>query len=188
MTCVLGAVFLHIISGYRQELLKFIKSKRKSFSPRFLSFHLKRRPLACNQISSGFLGLLIFAFRLLASINLHRPENKRGAIRLLELHARNTNKLPDVTNKGNWEGRNSLSIINRIKVPGIGQIKVCEANTSILRVEIQEETVSSFSIWHTEHKCIYKLAAEETKKDRDGDCKGKGENILERKKKKVICS
>lgn len=71
---VLGAACLHIISGSRQEPLKFIKSKRKSFSPRFLSFHLKRRPLACNQISSGFFGLLIFAFRLLASINLHRPE------------------------------------------------------------------------------------------------------------------
>lgn len=126
MKCVLGAVGLCIISGYRQEPLEFIKSERKSFSPRFLSLHLKRRPLACNQISSGFQGLLIFAFRLLDSINLHRPENKRGAIRLLELHARNTNKLPDVTNKGNWEGRNSLSITNRIKVARIGEIKACE--------------------------------------------------------------
>lgn len=126
MTCVLGAVGLCIVSGYRQEPLEFIKSERKSFSPRFLSLHLKRRPLACNQISSGFQGLLIFAFRLLDSINLHRPENKRGAIRLLELHARNTNKLPDVTNKGNWEGRNSLSITNRIKVARIGEIKACE--------------------------------------------------------------
>lgn len=126
MTCVLGAVGLCIVSGYRQEPLEFIKSERKSFSPRFLSLHLKRRPLACNQISSGFQGLLIFAFRLLDSINLHRPENKRGAIRLLELHARNTNKLPDVTNKGNWEGRNSLSITNRIKVARIREIKACE--------------------------------------------------------------
>jgi len=85
--------------------------------------------------------LLIFAFRLLDSINLHRPENKRGAIRLLELHARSTNKLPDVTNKGNWEGRNSLSIINRIKVEGIRQIKVCRPSSSILWVEIQTETL-----------------------------------------------
>lgn len=46
------------------------------------------------------------------SINLHRPTNKPGASILLG-YMQSTNKLPGLTNRGNWEGRNNLSVINR---------------------------------------------------------------------------
>ena len=92
--------------------LKAIRAREVLMSP-LQVVSMKRSLPACNRIASWLEGWTVLTYTGLQT---------RRALSTLSGYMQSTNKLPGLTNRGNWEGRNNLSIINRW-LAGTRQIK-----------------------------------------------------------------